>query len=432
MSDNRPNIILLMTDQQRWDTLGCYGNTFVRTPNLDRMAAGGVRFENCFTPWSLCTPARASMWTGVLPHEHKITYNIYGVDDIIAEKYPNEQTLFSLLQKNGYDTGYIGKWHLGDCEPDYFDHWDGYNSMEPHWRDGKIGGEYVPDTQTDTFINYLKERKNSNRPFCVVNSYYPPHDMVYPPYEMFTAPEEFYEGYRNAGVPFPGYYASISNIDYNVGRIMSALEECELKNTIVIFFSDHGENFRSRNPGHKASCTDDSIRVPLIVYSPDNVSGGRVIDGLTGLEDLMPTILELAKIPQPKHLHGDSFAGSLTGNSENSKREYYYIENIDFNNNMPQRAIRADKWKLIVNQWDLTVKDYYTGNSLYDLSRDPEENINLYYDAEHTNTVLELIHMLRSRSIKLKDQLGCDLADNALLETGKLQERAVKGVEDNG
>ena len=142
---DRPNIVLIMADQQRMDSLGCYGNVFTRTPNLDRLAAGGVRFTHALTPWPVCTPARATMWTGMYPHAHGLTGNVYGVDDAISMQSPIEVTLFDLLRRAGYLTAHFGKWHLGEKQPPFFDVWEeSFNSRLGHWVDGLQDGVYRP------------------------------------------------------------------------------------------------------------------------------------------------------------------------------------------------------------------------------------------------------------------------------------------------
>jgi arylsulfatase A len=115
-----------MSDQQRLDTLGCYGNKFVETPSLDNVATEGARFANCFTPWPVCTPARASMWTGVYPHAHGVIENVYGSDDALESIALVSGTVFDKLKESGYATAYFGKWHLGEKNPVAFDVWEGF------------------------------------------------------------------------------------------------------------------------------------------------------------------------------------------------------------------------------------------------------------------------------------------------------------------
>ena len=213
----KPNILLLMSDQQRWDSLGCNGNTFVSSPHIDRLAAEGVRCENSFTPWPVCTPARATMWTGVYPHQHKLKFNSYRMSNLFEDVSYERRTVFDALKEDDYTTAYFGKWHLGDDVPPMFDVWEGFNSLGGHWVDGRKDGVYKPDLQTNQLIKFLEKQANADKPFIAVNGFYPPHDP-------YTAPKRFYERYRGRGIPFAGYYAAVSALDHNVGRTMEALD----------------------------------------------------------------------------------------------------------------------------------------------------------------------------------------------------------------
>ena len=145
----RPNILLVCTDQQRMDSLACYGNRFVSSPGTDAMAAAGMAFDSAFTPWPVCTPARGTMWTGVYPHTHGVIDNVYGVDNAFATHARFKETVFERLQAAGYLTAHFGKWHLGENKPPFFDVWEeSFNSRFGHWIDGKLDGEYRPDRCT--------------------------------------------------------------------------------------------------------------------------------------------------------------------------------------------------------------------------------------------------------------------------------------------
>ena len=240
-----------------------------------------------------------------------------------------------------------------------------FNSLGSHWVDSRIVGRYKPDVQTDQSIAYLKSIAEQDRPFVIVQSYYPPHDP-------FTAPRRFYEPYRGRGVPFAGYYAAVSNIDYNVGRLMQTLEELKLsERTIFVFFSDHGETFKYRDDGeHKFVCFDDAICcIPFIVRWPAHVPPGRVLDPVIGLQDLMPTVLDYAGAPMPQGLHGRSIRPWLQGKTV-PWRDTYYVENRTWVNRYPQRCIRTEAWKLILSDGG--------PHSLYNLRDDPEEELDVF------------------------------------------------------
>lgn len=378
----QPNILLIMSDQQRWDSLGCNGNVFVHTPNIDRLAGRGVRFGQFYTVQPICTPARGTMWTGVYPHRHRITGNVYGVDDAISLTCDPTRTLFHRLRQAGYETAYFGKWHLGERDPGLFDEWGGFNSLGGHWVDGRQsmqGGTYIPRADTDRAIRFLRQRADSRHPFLLVTAFYPPHDP-------FTAPAEFTDLYRGKGVPFAGYYGAVSALDAETGRLMDTLATTGLdRDTVVIYYSDHGETFRYRHGfSHKETCTDDSIRIPFIVHAPGRVAEGHVTNEFCGLQDLMPTLLELAGCPPAGDMHGRSLVPLLRGERAAGWRDCSYVQNttrrcMTLASVQPwhtpvvgpfvERAIRTQRWKLILSDGPC---------ALYDLSVDPEEELNIY------------------------------------------------------
>ncbi len=415
----KPNIIFIMTDQQRWDSLACNGNDFASTPNIDALAAQGVRCTNSFTPWPVCSPARATVWTGVYPHKHKVQFNVYGIENAFEEYSDVKTTLFHILRDTGYKTAYFGKWHLGEGDPGMFDVWRGFNSLGGHWVDAKPNGVYKPDQQTDQLIDFMGSSAKSDRPFFATIGYYPPHDP-------YTAPERFYALYRNRGVPYAGYYAAVSAIDHCVGRIITTLTELGIaENTIVLYFSDHGDTFFYREEGeHKFVCHEEAIRVPLIVKWPERIQGDSVLPQVVGLQDLMPTVLDWIELEIPEGLHGSSFAPLLDGDGSNW-REHYYVQNITFTSKYPERCIRSKDWKLILNTLS---RKRPSRNLLYNLGKDPEEELNIYdtpredkhdrfrHVTPSTETIAELAHKLRAQARQIKDDLGIELADICLYE----------------
>ncbi|MCB9968973.1 MAG: sulfatase-like hydrolase/transferase [Geminicoccaceae bacterium] len=361
----RPNIVLVLTDQQRRDTLGTYGNRFTETPAADAMAAAGMTFENAYTPWPVCTPARGTMWTGVYPHAHGLIENLYGVDDAFASHCTSHATVWTQLQRAGYLTAHFGKWHLGEKHPPFFDVWEeSFNSRKGHWLDGRLDGKYRPDRQTDAATAFIARQQNAEKPFAMVLSFYPPHDP-------YSAPASFYEPYRGRGVPFAGYYAAVSALDHNLGRVRQALRDAGLaERTIVIFYSDHGDTFWYRPEGeHKFVCHDDAIRIPFLAEGPGIAPGSRNA-AVIGLQDLTPTMLEIAGAPVPEDLHGRSLVPLLRGEADAGRQTAAYVENITHKNRIHQRAIRTDRWKLIASA--------NGAHELFDLAADPEEELNIY------------------------------------------------------
>ena len=421
----KPNFVILFADQQRWDSLGCNGNEFVSTPNLDRMAQEGANFINSFTCWPVCTPARATMWTGVYPHQHRVRYNVYNVGNVLKEMSREKHTLFDILRENGYTTAHFGKWHLGDEDPGVFDVWEGFNSMGGHWEDGKLYGEYKPDAQTNQMIAFMQHQKATGKPFIAVNGYYPPHDP-------YTAPKRFMDMYRGRGIPHPGYYAAVSALDENVGRVTAALDELGISdNTVVIYLSDHGDTFNYREDAtHKFICNEESIKVPFLVKCPKTVSPGTTITQMIGLQDFMPSILDWAELEVPEYLHGKSFLPILVG-KDVAWRKSFYVENITRLHDIEQRCIRTGKWKLILSRYPHLVNAYRSTNELYNLENDPEEELNVYdtprkdnhdqfrHFPVYTRVIETLALELQDCALEIKDDIGIELAEQTLLEMSK-------------
>ena len=362
------------------------------------------------------------MWTGVYPHQHKLKFNSYRMSNLFEDVSYERRTVFDSLKEADYTTAYFGKWHLGDDVPSMFDVWEGFNSLGGHWVDGRKDGVYKPDLQTNQLIKFLEGQANADKPFIAVNGFYPPHDP-------YTAPKRFYERYRGKGVPFAGYYAAVSALDHNVGRTMEALDRLGLRDdTIVVYFSDHGDTFRYREGWrYKFVCHEDAIKVPFIVNCPARIQGGATLDSMIGLQDLMPTILDWAGLDIPGHLHGQSLAPLLAGESVDW-REAYYVQNILFQNNLEQRCIRTKEWKLILTDRPRTVRGYSSPNNLFDLVNDPEEELDLYdapYEDQHnqfehyppfTDVIVELAQLLRRYAEEIGDTFGCEVADSCLIE----------------
>ena len=438
----KPNILFIMSDQQRPDSLGCYGNCFVNSPNIDGLASSGAVFDNAFTVFPLCTPARATIWTGLYPHVNKITDCGFGVDDCFAwGDHPT--TVFAHLKAAGYRIGYFGKWHLGSAQPDGVDTWSAFNSGGGHWVDGYQSfqnGTYLPDVQTAEMIEHIDAFNNDDGPFFMVQSYYPPH-------EPYTTEKRYMDMYRGKGIFRPGYYAAVTALDDCVGRILAALDRNDhTRDTLIIYTSDHGEHFNYRAKLNKTSGHDDSIRIPMMMSWQGHIDAGTRSDEPVGLQDIVPTLLDLADMPAPGLSHGESLMPSAF-NQGRVKRTHFYVQNVeDF------RTI--DDWYLLTNdqvylpsslnyrsdtgEWDrqraLWTPEFKLVLSeegrhlLYDLVADPEEELNLYgapkfdyynqyqHFADPTENCVRLTQLLRSEAVALDDSFGVSLADRVLGE----------------
>ncbi|MFA5859722.1 MAG: sulfatase-like hydrolase/transferase, partial [Elusimicrobiota bacterium] len=301
----KPNILFVFADQQRWDTCGCYGIPPVEnlTPNLDRMAAEGVRFNHAYTCQPVCGPARAALMTGKYPAE--IGCHVNGRMLPLEEK-----TIAHHISSAGYNVGYIGKWHLASQGPkdgpDSFtrkaipsdrrggfkDYWLASDVLEftSHSYDGHmfdINGNkrvfpenrYRVDVLTDWTIEFLTS-VNHEQPFFLFLSFIEPHFQndhnhhegprgSKEKYKNFTPPGDLVDTAGDWREEYPDYLGCVNSLDSNVGRLRSTLAELGLQeNTLIIYTADHGSHFRTRNSEYKRSCHDGCIRIPMIIYGP--------------------------------------------------------------------------------------------------------------------------------------------------------------------
>jgi choline-sulfatase len=403
----RPNLIVVMSDQQRMDSLACYGNRFTVTPGTDAMAAAGLCFDAATTPWPVCTPARGTLWTGVYPTTHGLIDNLYGVDNAFATHSAVRETVFDRLKAAGYTTAHFGKWHLGEAQPPFFDHWEeSFNSRLGHWVDGRQDGIYRPDRATDAAIRYLGAQAGAAQPFAMVLSFYPPHDP-------YTAPRRFYDPYRGRGVPFAGYYAAVTALDADLARLRAALHETgQADNTVLLYLSDHGDTFGYRDEGeHKFVCHDESIRIPLLAEGPGIAPGTRCAAPVA-LQDIAPTLLDLAGVAPPGHMQGRSLVPLLHGQGvPRGWRAGAYVQTITHVSKLHQRAWRDARWKLIVSD--------NGAHELYDLAADPEEELNIFltprpdggfqrfdHIPDHARTIAALAEAMEAAATAIDDAEG--------------------------
>jgi len=427
----KPNILFIFSDQQRWDTCGCYGQPLDITPNLDRMAREGVRFEQAFTCQPVCGPARASLQTGKYPTEVGCHTN--------HRMLPlDAKTIAHHFAENGYEVGYIGKWHLASTGPllgpddfrvqpvpperrgGYRDYWLASDVLEftshsydGHMFDGAMQqrdfpeGRYRVDAHTDWVLEYLQTR-TGERPFFLFVSYIEPHHQN--DHNHYEGPHGSKERFKDFVAPgdlvgmdgdwreeYPDYLGCIHSLDENLGRIRAELERLGLaENTLVIYTSDHGSHFRTRNAEYKRSCHDGCIRIPMVASGP-GFSGGKVIDDLVSLIDLPPTVLTAADITPPATMRGHALQSLLDGSAPDWPEEVF----LQISESHCGRAIRTRRWKYSVRAPDKTgqdpASDLYVEDFLYDLEADPYERHNLVDSPAHTEVRRELADILIRR-----------------------------------
>lgn len=423
----RPNIVVFLTDQQRADTVGCYGSVVNLTPNLDRMAAQGVRFDLAFTAQPVCGPARAMLQTGVYP-------TVTGCFRNGIPLPASTTTLAQHLKGAGYEVGYIGKWHLaglGDHDhqavpPErrggYTDYWLAADLLE--FSSQPYGGGYydadnrfVPfrkfraDAMTDHVIDYLRTR-DGRRPFFLFISYLEPHHQN--DLHRYVAPIGYAERYASSPAPedlalhpegdwptnLPDYYGICQDLDENLGRVLAELEHLDIAdNTLIIYASDHGSHFRTRNSEYKRSCHDASIRIPLVLKGP-GYTGGQVIRKLVSLVDLPPTIIEAAGVSVPGEYQGHSLRQLTRGEVSGWPDDVF----VQISESQVGRAIRTHRWKYGVNApgadgWADAGAPVYEEQYLYDLQADPYEQRNLVGNAAYRGIADELAERLAQRMV---------------------------------
>jgi arylsulfatase A-like enzyme len=322
-----PNVIVFFTDQQRWDTVGAHGSPMGATPNFDRLAKSGMLVRNSFTCQPVCGPARSALQSGKYP----TTTGCYR-NSIALPK--SERTLAHWFADAGYDTAYIGKWHLADTEPvpadqrGGYDEWLASNILEftsyaydTVMYDGdnrpvKLPG-YRVDALTDAAIRYLD--RPHDKPFFLFLSFIEPHHQNQT--DDYPAPAGYEERMREklvlprdlvalpgtAAQQFPGYMGQIARLDEAYGRLHDALTSLGLgDDTVVLYTADHGNHFKTRNREYKRSCHEASIRVPTLFTGP-GFDGRGAHEGMVSLIDLPPTLLDCAGIAVPPVMQGRSF-----------------------------------------------------------------------------------------------------------------------------
>ena len=429
----RPNIIVFFSDQQRWDTLGCYGQPLPVTPNLDRLAAEGVRFVHAFTCQPVCGPARACLQTGRYATEVGVFRNGIALP-------PGEKTLAHFLSGAGYEVGYIGKWHLGSNRPGdpdriqavpperrggYTDYWLASDTLEStsHGYDGHMFDAqmrqvdfkgYRVDCLTDFALEYLRTR-DGRRPFFLFLSYIEPHFQN--DHQHFEGPigsKERFAGFVPPGdlvgaggdwrEEYPDYLGCCASLDENLGRLRGELDRLGLSgNTLLIYTSDHGCHFKTRNSEYKRSCHEASIRIPLLACGP-GLRGGVEVDELVSLIDLPPTLLTAAGVAPPASMRGRALQPLLEGAATDWPREVF----VQISEDHIGRAIRTKKWKYSV--WvpsdepysgsATASSDVYVEQCLYDLEADPHERRNLVADPAYASTRAHLAERLKARMVE--------------------------------
>lgn len=437
----KPNLLFILCDDLRPQALGCYGNEHVKTPNIDRLAKEGVRFENSFCTTSLCSPSRASILSGVYAHKHGVTNNF--------TEYPDSMESFpGALQKNGYATAYVGKYHMGEenDEPrkgfDWFVTHKGQGKYyDTEWNLNGTKREvikgYYTTVATDLTMDWLKQQqiKDAGKPWCMFLGHKAPHS--------FYTPEAKYEhAFDSVRVPYPatafhlddkpawikdrlytwhgiygplfewrkkfpddrpeavkdfenmvhGYWGTILSVDDSVARLRTWLEETgQLDNTIIVFMGDNGLLEGEHGMVDKRTAHEASLRIPIIVRYPQVIPGPKVVTKQVLTVDMAPSLLELCGAPALKDIDGHSWVKLVQGDDAGWRKSWLYHYNYEkqFPYTPNVRAVRTDDWKYIHYPHGDGSLDKHMAE-LYDLKNDPGETKNLINDPQHAAKLREL------------------------------------------
>ncbi len=452
----KPNILFIMSDDHAFNAVSCYkgilSETF-KTPNIDRIAREGIRLDNCFVTNSICTPSRAVVLTGKYSHLNKTEINYIRFDG-------SQQTAPKLLQKHGYQTAMIGKWHLRG-QPTGFDYWNilpgqgnyiNPDFMEMNYEQKKYKG-YVTDIITDLTINWIESR-NDTRPFFLMCHHKAPHESwkldpksqnIYDD-TIFPEPETFNDNYQNryfaekwTSTIYPfmtermrkwtpksrqlnvdgldrqqakektyqhymrNYLGCIKSLDDNIGRLLDYLENKGiLDDTLVIYTSDNGMFLGEHGWYDKRLMNEESLKIPCVARYPQDITPSTTSSDITLNLDFAETFLDYAGVPIPSDMQGNSLKPVFMGKPPQSWRKSmlyaYYESREQYIEECRQYGIRTHQYKLIC---------YPNGRELFDIKNDPNELVNLYrkpqYLSIRNKLEIELKQLLKKYKFTEKD-----------------------------
>ncbi|QDV52390.1 arylsulfatase [Gimesia fumaroli] len=432
-AEQKPNIIFIMADDLGYAELGCYGQTKIKTPHIDKLAADGMKFTQAYAGCMVCQPSRSVLMTGQHTGHTAVRAN-----DLNQLLYEEDKTVAEVLKAAGYATGMFGKWGLGYAGTSgqplkkgfdtftgqllqvhahfYYPFWIWHNNekrMLPE-NENNQRGTYINDLLHEDAMNFIRE--NQSQPFFAYLPYIIPHVEL-------VVPEESERPYRGKFPkkqildPRPGYIGSedglttfagmVSRLDDNVGELVAMLEELGIRdNTLIIFTSDNGgqggtwkemtDFFNGNAPlrGHKGTMYEGGLRVPFIASWPGKIKPGTTSDLQIGFWDILPTFAQVAgtKVPEGVDIDGISFLPTLLGKGTQEKQKYLYWEYTK--DKIRSRALRRGDWKVVQNRMNQPVE-------LYDLGKDIGETKNLA--KQHPEKVKELTKVMQQAHTEPRD-----------------------------
>lgn len=435
------NVVFILSDDHRYDAMGFMGHPLAKTPHMDSMAKEGVHMKNAFVTTSLCSPSRASILTGLYTFRHRVIDN---------QRPVPKGTLFfpQYLQKAGYRTGYVGKWHMGHANDDPrpgFDYWVSFKGQGVYYPRSKnytinVNGERVPQDGyitpllTSYAIEFLEKQKESDQPFFLYLSHKAVHGPFTPepkykgsladvPYEMPTSSEKLDDNQKNRprwlldqrnswhGMDYPlhtavsaetylrNYCEALRSVDDSIGQVMEQLKKMGIHDeTLVIYMGDNGYMFGEHGLIDKRVAYETSSRVPMLMQCPELFSGGKVVDEVVANIDIAPTVMEAMGLKKPAHMDGQSFLPLVKG-EEIPWRDYFfyvYYWEQNYPHTPTQFALRGEQYKYITyyGVWDT--------DELFDIKADPGEQNNLIHDPKYAKVYEEM----QTRLYEMMDELG--------------------------
>ncbi len=433
------NVVFILSDDHRYDAMSFLGHQFARTPVMDSMAAQGAYVKNALVTTSLCSPSRASILTGLYTFRHRVIDNNRPIP-------PGTVYFPQYLQKAGYATCFIGKWHMGgesDAPQPGWDHWVSFRGQGEYYPPTpnytlNVDGErvkqkgYITTELTDYAINWLKQQKPSEKPFFLYLSHKAVHANFTPEpkYEgklkslKFTRPAteastssnllqpRWLRDQRDSwhGVDFPyhseldieGYYKryceTLASVDDSIGRVLQQLKDMGLyEDTLVIYMGDNGFMFGEHGLIDKRVAYEASMRVPMLVQCPSLIKGGTVLNQMIGNIDVAPTVMEAMGLKKPAHMDGESFLPLAVGKTKPWRDDFLYV--YYWEKNYPQTpttfALRTDQYKYI------TYYGLWDADELYDIAADPDETRNLLYNPAFQKLAKKMENQLYEEMDKL-------------------------------
>ena len=443
----RPNLLLIFADQLGYQRCGYAGDNKARTPNIDKLAANAANFQNAVSNMPVCSAYRASLFTGKYTTSTGMVINELRLQT-------NHETFGKVLTRSGYQTAYIGKWHLyanqlghhyevinsfvppGPYRLGFDGYWAAYNFHHIYYgayyhtdTPKKIfygDNVYEPDAQTDMMIDFIRKASKSDRPFSAFLSYGTPHD----PWEQNNVPAEYAEMFKDVSLPNPPnykdtndkyaddwgrlnpqqrkmiqtwrrlYYGMTANLDWNIGRLLNALEQAGISdNTIVVFTSDHGEMFGAHGRRAKNIFYEEAARIPFLIRWPNKIRAGTVSDACFSTVDIMPTILSLMDLPVPQSVEGMDLSHCALG-GRGAEPQAAFMQNTGacaaWEDGHEWRALRDQQYTYAVYRVDKS-------ELLFDNKNDPYQMNNLAGNSKYNQTLERFRRILAGKMESLND-----------------------------